>query len=222
MRRGSFLLPLSLFAWSAASFAQIADEQSYVIDVQGSDIHWLVYKAGAFARLGHNHVIAAEDFTGAVTLNTVDQAKSHFDLTFPVAGLTVDDPALRKALGEEFASVPSADDIAGTRKNMLSERVLQADVFPSLRITGRGPIGLGERQTMQIKVELLGRSVDLTVPTKVTLTGHTLEAVGEFDLTHEDLGMKPFSVMAGALQVADQMKFSYRIRAQRADSPHAP
>jgi hypothetical protein len=55
--------------------------------------------------------------------------------------------------------------------------------------------------------------VDLVVPTKVTIDGNSLSASGEFDLTHAALGMMPFSVMLGALQVADGMKFVYNVHA---------
>jgi hypothetical protein len=43
-----------------------------------------------------------------------------------------------------------------------------------------------------------------------------VSASGEFDLTHTALGMMPFSVMLGALQVADGMKFVYNVRADAA------
>ncbi len=112
--------------------------------------------------------------------------------------------------------MPSEDDIAGTRKNMLSDRVLDGEHFATLRVSGVGPKGVAGEQTMNIKVHLLGRTVDLMVPTNVTIDGNTLEAAGEFMLTHADLGMKPFSVMAGALQVGEQLDFFYHIRAQRA------
>ena len=46
------------------------------------------------------------------------------------------------------------------------------------------------------------------------VNGDKLTATGEFELTHAELGMKPFSVMLGALQVADKMKFAYRIEAE--------
>jgi hypothetical protein len=168
------------------------------------------------SRLGHNHVVSVADLTGRVSVNRDDPAKSTFDLEFPVESLVVDDPKLRAALGTDFSSVPSADDIAGTRKNMLGEKVLDADDHKTIRVTGAGPMGQGTNQTMKITVELLGRSVDLTVPTKVTIDGGLVTATGEFDLTHTALGMMPFSVMLGALQVADGMKFVYNIQASAA------
>ena len=68
---------------------------------------------------------------------------------------------------------------------------------------------------MAVKVELLGRTVDLTVPTEVTIDGDELRAQGEFELNHADLGMQPFSVMLGALQVGEKLSFAYDIKARR-------
>jgi polyisoprenoid-binding protein YceI len=198
---------------ACAAPAAADDARQYSIDASGSDVHWLVYKAGTLARLGHNHVISVPDLAGSVTANPVDLSASRFELQFPVAALVVDDPKLRSGLGPDFASVPSADDIAGTRKNMLSDRVLMAEKFGTIKVTGVGPAGAPGAQTLQITVELLGRKVPLTVPTQVEMHGDDLTASGEFDLTHTALGMMPFTVMLGALQVADSMKFVYRIHA---------
>jgi len=204
---------LSLLCGGAAMQAQAADTV-YAIDAAASDVHWLVYKAGAFARLGHNHVITARVLDGNVTVDGSNLANSRFEIVIPVADLTVDDPALRSGLGEEFASVPTPDDIAGTRKNMLSDRVLDGEKFATIRLTGTGPVDANGAQTLTVKVELLGRSVDLTVPTTVSVGPERVEASGAFELTHADLGMQPFSVMMGALQVAPNLSFSYRISAR--------
>lgn len=190
--------------------------ERYVVDPAQSDFHWLVYKAGAFSRFGHNHTVAVGDLSGNVLVNRGDLANSRFDLQFGVGQLVVDDPALRSTLGEDFSSVPKPDDIAGTKKNMLSERVLDGDKYPQIRITGTGPTPGGAMQELAVKVEMLGRVIDLKVPTKVTIDGDQLRAAGEFELNHADLGMQPFSVMAGALQVGEKLSFTYDIRAQRA------
>ena len=195
----------------------VADEtRQYSIDAAGSDVHWLVFKAGSLARLGHNHVISVADLAGTVTTNAADPSASRFELQFHVQALTVDDPKLRSGLGPDFESVPSENDIAGTRKNMLSDRVLMGEKHQTIKVMGVGPSGPPDAQTLQITVELLGRSVPLTVPTKVEMHGDDLTASGEFELTHTALGMMPFTVMLGALQVADNMKFFYRIHATAA------
>jgi len=214
---GSGALAIGLVALLVGSVARGQEGgERYVVDPAQSDFHWLVYKAGAFSRFGHNHTIAAGDLSGNVLVNRGDLAKSQFDLQFGVGQLVVDDPALRSTLGEDFSSVPKPDDIAGTRKNMLSERVLDGEKYPQIRITGTGPATGGAMQELAVKVEMLGRVIDLKVPTQVTIDGDQLRATGAFELNHADLGMQPFSVMAGALQVGEKLSFTYDIRARRA------
>ena len=216
-RFGSRALAVGLAALFVGGVAPGQESgERYVVDPAHSDFHWLVYKAGAFSRFGHNHTIAVGDLSGNVLVNANDLAKSQFDVRFGVAQLVVDDPALRSTLGEDFSSVPKPDDIAGTRKNMLSERVLDGEKYPQIHITGTGPTTGGDMQELAVKIEMLGRVIDLKIPTKVTIDAGELRATGAFELKHADLGMQPFSVMAGALQVGEKLSFTYDIRAQRA------
>ena len=212
MRRLAFLVVACLIGGVAV--AQDA-QQRYVVDAARSDLHWLVYKAGALARLGHNHTIAVGDLSGTVSVNPGDRGSSTFELVFSVASLVVDDPMLRSTLGADFASVPTPEDIAGTHKNMLSDTVLDGAKHPRIRLLGTGPVTADGKEILAVKVELLGRTVDLTVPTEVTISDGELSAKGEFELNHADLGMKPFSVMMGALQVGEKLSFSYDVKARR-------
>jgi polyisoprenoid-binding protein YceI len=206
-----------LAGWLAGG-AAVAQEgaERYVVDGAQSDLHWLVYKAGTLSRLGHNHTIGVGDLSGTVTVNPGNLAASQFELEFSVGQLVVDDPMLRSTLGAEFSSVPTADDIAGTTKNMLSDRVLDGEKHPQIRIVGSGPMTREGKQALAVQVELLGRTVDLTVPTEVTIDGGELRAQGEFELNHADLGMQPFTVMLGALAVGEKLSFSYDVKARRA------
>jgi hypothetical protein len=207
---------LGLAGWLAGGVAVAQDGgERYVVDATQSNLHWLVYKAGTLARLGHNHTVAAGDLGGSVTVSTGQLSASRFELELSVAKLVVDNPMLRATLGPDFASVPTADDIAGTTKNMLSDRVLDGEKHPRIRIVGTGPMARDGKQALAVQVELLGRTVDLTVPTEVTIDGAELRAKGEFELNHADLGMQPFTVMLGALAVGEKLSFSYDIKARR-------
>lgn len=209
-------LPGSYAAAQPAPIEPPEDVALYEIDVERSDLHWLVYRAGALSRFGHNHVISVGEMTGSVLLHP-DLELSQFEIEIPVDGLVVDDPELRALEGEELASEPSAEDVAGTRRNMLSEAVLDAEQHPVLRITGTGPIVEGGSESLDVIVEILGRSIPLTVPTTVQVSDGTLEASGMFRLTHEALGMEPFSAMVGALQVGEELDFTYRVTARRVE-----
>jgi len=67
-----------------------------------------VRRAGALARVGHNHIIASRSLTGTAWVAD-DPARSSFDIRIPVRELTVDEPELRALAGEEFsAPVPDS------------------------------------------------------------------------------------------------------------------
>ena len=104
---------------------------------------------------------------------------------------------LRSTLGADFASVPSADDIEGTNNNMLSDKVLDGEKYPHIRIVGTGPVTSEGRQALAVKVELLGRTRRSDGAHRSHDRRRQVRAKGEFELNHADLGMKPFSVMAG-------------------------
>ena len=85
------------------------------------------------ARLGHNHVIASHHLSGSVYL-TDDPLATSFDISFPVTGLTVDEPALREAAGADFPPAVPQSARDGTRNNLLSEALLDAANYPSIRL----------------------------------------------------------------------------------------
>jgi hypothetical protein len=188
----------------------------YAVDPASSDIHWRVYKAGTLARFGHNHVVSVGELEGRVTRDPASGAGT-FELTIPVTGLVVDEPTLRGLYGEEFGSKPTEEDIAGTRGNMLGDRVLDAEHYPMLRIQGRADSGASEEATLAVSVELLGRTIPVSVPCRIVADNEVLTASGEFRLTHAELGMEPFHVMLGALAVAPELDFSFDVRATRVE-----
>ena len=201
----------------ASSIAWPQDDGSsqrtmYQVDVEGSGIRLLIHRAGALSRLGHSHVISVGQMDGVIFVHP-DLEQSSFELEIPVRGLIVDDPLLRREEGDEFSTEPSERDIALTRSNMLGKRVLNAEQYPIIKLTGTGLRGDGSELVLGLSIEFLGRVVEVSVPTTLQLSGDILEATGAFRLSHNDLGMRPFSAMMGTLRVADEMDFTYRVRA---------
>jgi len=91
-----------------------AGAREYQVIADESLLQILVYRGGAMARLGHNHVIVSHQLAGAVFV-TDDPLQTRFDVSFPVNELTIDEPAMREQAGADFPpGVPqSARD--GTR-----------------------------------------------------------------------------------------------------------
>jgi hypothetical protein len=187
----------------------------YRVDPQTSDVRLLVYRDGVLSTFGHNHVVSLKDFTGTIHLQP-KLAQSRVELEIPVDRLVVDDAAARRQEGEDFASEPSKDDAAGTRMNMLSNALLNAKLFPAIKVSGiSGPADAKNTAMLYLSVQLVGQEIKMTIPATLKLEGDHLEASGEIELSHKQLGLKPFSALLGSLRVAEQMKFKYRIRARK-------
>jgi len=216
--RNSFALFLALFLlpMSQALAQKNTDAGVQVYDIIGgqSDIHVLVYKAGALGALGHNHVVSVGNLKGKIHLST-PREKSRFDFSIAVGRLIVDPARLRRQEGKAFASKPSKSDIAGTRKNMLSSKLLNGSKYSTIQVKGTGGPKTGTKSgTLKVSVKILGRRKSLNLPVALNLKGDTLIASGSRKLSHRELGLKPFSALFGALKVADGMRLKYRVVAR--------
>lgn len=210
--------PPAVVAPAAPAPAAPASAAVYVVDAPRSEVRILTFRAGPLARLGHSHVLISRDVTGRVTLPEQD-APSTFELEVPVATLAVDEPAARSEEGDEFASVPSATDVEGTRRNLLGPQVLDAAAFPVVRVTGSAANGGPADYVVAARLEVRGRATPLEIPVRVQRTGSELVARGEFRVAQSALGLTPFSVALGALQVRDELVVRFRIVAVSASSP---
>jgi polyisoprenoid-binding protein YceI len=184
--------------------------EAYKVDGAASTLHVLVYRGGAMARLGHNHVLSTQSVTGTVLLSREFQ-KSHVDLTVPVASFVVDDAKARSAEGEDFAADVPADAREGTRRNLLREEVLDAEHFPVITMRSIAIAGARASPQITMRVSLKGSARDIVVPVTLKEEGARITATGQFELKQSDFGMKPFSVALGALQVQDQLKIRFSL-----------
>jgi len=190
----------------------LAAPRLFNVDASQSEVYWRIYKAGAAARFGHNHVISVGEFSGTVTLGG-DLSAAEWTLRIPVAGLIVDDPTIRARYGEDFSSVPSDDDKDGTKRNMLTSEVLDGDAYPEIRLSGRGLSGSLANAELPVSIEILGRLVERQLPAQIVVGADSLTVTGEFRLTHTDLGMSPFKALGGLMSVGEEIDFTYRIHA---------
>ncbi len=186
----------------------------YRIDSQASLLTVRVMRGGPMARLGHNHVIAARQIVGEVELATRLE-DSRVSLRIPVALLTVDEPALRVAAGADFAADVPDSAREGTRRNMLGEALLNAARFPGIELRSESIRAAGSGWLLVARVEVAGHSSTIDVPLQVTRSDAVLVATGGLALRQSALGLQPFTVMMGALQVVDEMQVEFRIEAHR-------
>jgi len=185
----------------------------YRVVAAESEIRALVFRDGPMARLGHNHVLNSRSLTGDVFLGNNGESP-RFSLVLPVASFSVDESALRAEEGEEFPGEVEQDAIAGTRKNLLSEALLDGANFPDIRLTSRKVAGQAPDYTVTVSVDLKGQSHELQVPVLVEQRPDELRVTGHFIATHADLGLTPFSVLGGLLSVRDEIRLRFRIVAR--------
>ncbi len=175
-----------------------------------------VYRSGALAALGHNHVITSREVDGFVYLAD-DMSKARADLFVPVAGFVVDDAAERAAAGPDFATQPSPSDIDGTRANMLGPKLLNAEQSPFVVIHVT-PMHVGPDST-QVSLAISVRDHVATVPVEAhwRRSGAELTIESAFKVDHATLGLEPFSALGGAMRVGDQIDVAASITATTAN-----
>ena len=190
-----------------------AGYRRYRVAAAESEVRVLVYRDGPMARLGHNHVLRSQALQGTIDLGARGQ-EPRVGLAVPVASFSVDEAGLRREEGDDFPGVVEDTAIAGTRKNLLSEALLDGAHFPEIRLTSRKLTGSAPDYTMTVAVEVKGQTRDLIVPVRVEERPDELRATGAFTATHAELGLTPFTVMGGLLSVRDAIKLRFTIVAR--------
>jgi polyisoprenoid-binding protein YceI len=187
-----------------------AGAKVFDIDPQRSVVSIRVYRSGPMAKLGHNHVITSAEESGFAWRGP-KPADSGFQLRIPVTTLVVDDPAARAAAGPDFEGPVPESARDGTRKNLLRPEVLDAAQFPDVTVRASGLGGTWQDPVAQADVTLKGVTRRVEVPLDLTDSAGTLTARGTFRLRQTEIGMVPFSVAGGAIQVADEIVLAFEI-----------
>jgi polyisoprenoid-binding protein YceI len=187
-----------------------AGVRRYRIDAARSLLTIRVFRGGALAAAGHNHVIASHDLEGQVDRAPALE-RSAVSVRIPVARLAIDEPALRAVAGAEFAAEVPESARDGTRRNLLGAASLDGERFPRIELDSTRVAAApgGARLTLRVRVRGIDSSVE--VPITLESQGAELVASGELELRQSQLGLTPFSVMMGALQVQDAMRVQFRL-----------
>jgi polyisoprenoid-binding protein YceI len=186
---------------------------TYRIDPAQSELRVLVHRAGTLAKLGHDHVIENHALTGWVGL-APRAADTSFYVQIPVAQFVVDDAAARAAAGPEFAEEVGGDAKEGTRRNMLGPALLDAGNYAAIAVRSVTVRGEGPNLDATVAIDVAGHGATLTIPIVVTRAERELTASADFSVRQTELGLTPFSVMGGALRVADEIKLRLRLVAR--------
>jgi polyisoprenoid-binding protein YceI len=150
-----------------------------------------------------------------------DPSRSTFEVRVPVDQLTIDEPELRAKEGSEFPTEVPESAKEGTRRNMLSETLLNAAQYPDITLVSQHiatPATAGSPTQADVQVTIRGQAHTLSVPVIYSFEGPRLIVSGELPIKQTDLGLTPFSAMLGALQVQDELRVRFRIVARQAQT----
>ena len=179
-----------------------------------SELRVLIFSAGALGALGHNHVISSRELEGRVRVGE-SASDSGFELSLSVESLVVDPPEARAAAGPGFEGEVEEADRQGTRENMLGDGLLEAARYPEVRIVSEAISGEFARMTVQARIQIKDSAHTVELPVSAAFHDDRLIAIGRTEISHAELGLKPFSAGFGTLRVAEDMILRYRIVAEK-------
>lgn len=192
-----------IVAVRAASSLNSQRAVRYELDASRSKFMAEALAGGLLWFKGHNHLIAVRDFAGEAHLDPDSIPSATLLLTAKAASL------------EETSDVftPQQKEIINKE---LREIVLHPDQFPEIVFQSTGTTGK-ETGTGQYDLKLNGNLTlhgvtrPIVIPTRVTVSGNELRAVGKFSINRSDYNVKATSAFHGLVRVKNRLKFTFDI-----------
>ena len=156
---------------------------------------------------GHEHLVAAREFSGEARLNADSLAASSLQLTVKTDSMEETSDAF---------TAQQKEIINGELREIVLEPAKSPEiVFNSSRVTGK-PRGNGQYD-LKIAGDLTlhGVTRPIVIPVKVTVGGNDLRAIGEFSINRSDFKVKATSAFHGMIRVRDRVKFTFDIVGRR-------
>ena len=169
-------------------------EASWTLTPTDGELHILTGVDGRAAKMGHRLTIAMTSWQASVQWDGDNAASA--ELTVDVDSLSV--------LGGEGGLTPLTGAEKGVcRSNALKS--LDAKKFPQIRFTSSQIAKTADGYHLDGTVEIHGTSRPQSVDLTVTDTPDSIELSARVPVKQTDFGVKPFSLMMGALKVADEV-----------------
>ena len=200
-------LALALAAGATGAAARQSSPVVYRLDAARSKFVVRAFAGGVLWFKGHDHFVAARDFTGEARLTPGAVSPASLTLTVRAASLA----ETREVFNEQQKKIINAE---------LRDIVLEPDKYPDITFKSTDvsvePRG-GDLFALKLGGDLTLRGVTrhVTIPAEVTLRGDELRARGEFDVKRGDFKVPATSAAHGTVRVRDRLKVSFDIVARR-------
>ncbi len=171
--------------------------------------HFIIrtFSGGLLWFKGHDHFIAARDFTGEalITPGTISPASLQFTVRADSLAET------RDVFTEQQKQIINKE----IRELVLEVAKYPEIIFKSTGVTGRLTSGGQYEAKIEGNLTLHGVTRRIELPALVTLSGHTLRARGEFEMNRGDYKVKATSALHGTIRVRDKLKLMFDIVANQ-------
>jgi polyisoprenoid-binding protein YceI len=205
------LLLVATFQYPADSsinrLGHVAAIERYTLDTSQSTFMVRAFAGGLLWFKGHDHFVAARQFTGEATITPDTIVPASLLLTVRSESLVetrdVFTPPQKQIINKE-----------------LREIVLPPDKYPEIVFKSTGVTGktLGNGQ-YEVKINgdltLHGVTRPIVIQAKVSLSGNDLRAKGEFTVDRSDFKVPATSAVHGLVRIRNKLKFTFDIVGHR-------
>ena len=206
------IVALLLFLFSPistrTSFSRLKPATAtYVLDNQKGKFIAHAFAGGLLWFKGHDHYLAARDFSGEVELTPDSIIPAPLRLTVKSASLeetgTVFTEEQKKIINKEVHDIV-----------LLPEKYPEI-TFQSTSVTSK-PAAAGQYDVNIVgNLTLLGVTRQETIPVKLSLSNNDLQAVGEFTIDRDNYKVKATSAVHGWIRVRGTVRFEFDIVGHR-------
>lgn len=174
----------------------------YRIDAARSNITVRAMRSGLLKAFGHDHTIAARDFSGEIDITPDSLTPASLQLSIKADSLAVTD----KVSDKDRAEI----------ENTMKTEVLETAKYPQItfKSTSVAAEKTGEAKftvKMWGDIALHGVTGKGYIVSQITFSGNSLRATGGFSLKQTDYKITPPSVAGGTIKVKDELKFTFDI-----------
>ena len=181
--------------------------QRYRLDASQSKFIAHAMAGGLLWFKGHDHLVAVKEFTGEARLTPEQINPASLEITAKTGSMVetsnVFTDQQKQIIDKELREIvlqPAQYPEIVFRSTQVSGKKLSADQY-DLNITG--------------DLTLHGVTRQISIPTKITVTGSDLRAMGEFSIDRGDFKVKATSAFHGLVRVRDKIKFTFDIVGHR-------
>jgi polyisoprenoid-binding protein YceI len=186
---------------------QATASHRYRLDASQSKFIAHALRGGLFWFKGHEHLVAAREFSGEVVLSPGTITPASLLLTVKTDSMVETSDAFTEAQKQII-------------NGELREIVLEPAKYPEIVFRStevKGKVTSADQYDVKIAGDLTlhGTTRRIEIPVKVTVTGNDLRAVGEFSIDRSDFNVKATSAFHGLVRVRDKVKFTFDIVGHR-------